>query len=136
MSTLIAVNVLTSESTSAPPSIAPRAVSVTSSTLGESLTMSGLCGRTFFTSRVSSLSRPGCVPNVRPSLTGNSHQFESGEIAVRLGLSDGALKVVIHRLRKRFRQLVKSEIAETVDDPAEIDSEIDYLIEALSTPAT
>jgi RNA polymerase sigma factor (sigma-70 family) len=73
---------------------------------------------------------------LRPSLTGNSPQFESCEIASRLGLSEGALKVIIHRLRKRFRQLVKSEIAETVDDPAEIDSEIDYLIEALSTRAS
>jgi RNA polymerase sigma-70 factor (ECF subfamily) len=73
---------------------------------------------------------------LRPSLTGNPHQFEACEIANRLGVSDGALKVIIHRLRKRFRQLVKSEIAETVNDPAEIDSEIDYLIEALSTPAS
>ncbi len=69
MSIAIAVKVFTSERMSAPPSIVARAVAVMSSTLGESFTISGLCGRAFFTAAVNSRSRPGCVPKVRPSFT-------------------------------------------------------------------
>ena len=48
-----------------------------SSTFGESFTISGLCGSTFFTIAVSSFSRPGCVPNVRPSFTFGHETFSS-----------------------------------------------------------
>jgi RNA polymerase sigma-70 factor (ECF subfamily) len=49
-----------------------------------------------------------------------------------LGLSASALKVAVHRLRKRFRQVVKARIADTVGDPAEISDELSYLISALT----
>ncbi len=48
-----------------------------------------------------------------------------------LGLSAVALKVAVHRLRKRFRQVVQAQIADTVSDPAEISDELNYLISAL-----
>jgi RNA polymerase sigma-70 factor (ECF subfamily) len=47
-------------------------------------------------------------------------------------MTEGAAKVAIHRLRKRFRELVKAEIAQTVDDPAQIQDELRYLLEVLS----
>jgi RNA polymerase sigma-70 factor (ECF subfamily) len=56
------------------------------------------------------------------------------EAARALHLTEGAFKVAIHRLRKRFRDAVKSLIAETVDDPADIAEELDYLIRALTAP--
>ena len=65
----MAVNVLTSVSTSAPPSHAAAAVSQMSGTFGESLTISGLDGRASLQARVSSRRRRGSVPKVRPSLT-------------------------------------------------------------------
>lgn len=39
-----------------------------------------------------------------------------------MGTSEGALKVAVHRLRKRYRDLFRQEIAETVADPAETES--------------
>src|SRR6266852_715686 len=44
------------------------------------------------------------------------------ELAREMGASEGGLKVAIHRLRKRYRVLFRNEIAETVADPAEVDS--------------
>ena len=54
------------------------------------------------------------------------------EAARSLGMTDGAFKVAVHRLRKRFRQLVKDQIASTIDDPAALRGELDYLIQALT----
>jgi RNA polymerase sigma factor (sigma-70 family) len=53
------------------------------------------------------------------------------ELAREMGASEGGLKVAIHRLRKRYRVLFQREIAETVADPAEVDSEISFLISTL-----
>jgi RNA polymerase sigma-70 factor (ECF subfamily) len=47
-------------------------------------------------------------------------------------LTEGAVKAAIHRLRKRFRELVKAEIAQTVDDAAQVQDELRYLLEVLS----
>jgi len=49
-------------------------------------------------------------------------------------LTEGAAKVAIHRLRKRFRELVKAEIAQTVDDATQVQDELRYLLEVLSHP--
>ena len=53
------------------------------------------------------------------------------ETAQRLNMTLGAVKVAVHRLRKQYRQLLRSEIAQTVDDPADIDAEMQYLVTAL-----
>ena len=47
-------------------------------------------------------------------------------------MSEGALRVTLHRLRKRFRELVKEEIAGTVGDSAHVREEMRYLLEVLS----
>jgi RNA polymerase sigma-70 factor (ECF subfamily) len=52
--------------------------------------------------------------------------------AGRLGLSEGAVKVGIHRLRKRFREAVRAEISQTLRDPSLVDEELQHLIAALS----
>ena len=49
-----------------------------------------------------------------------------------MGMSEGALKVAIHRLRKRYRDLFRQEIAETVADPADVESELRFLAAALT----
>ena len=46
----------------------------------------------------------------------------------------GAVKVAIHRLRKRFRELVKAEIAQTVGAGSDVQAELNYLLEVLSRP--
>jgi RNA polymerase sigma factor (sigma-70 family) len=53
-------------------------------------------------------------------------------LARELKTSEGALKVAIHRLRKRYRDLFRQEIADTVADPAEVESELRYLAAVLT----
>jgi RNA polymerase sigma-70 factor (ECF subfamily) len=53
------------------------------------------------------------------------------ETAARLGMTVGAVKVAAHRLRQRYRELLRAEIAETVSDPSDIDDEMRYLLAAL-----
>jgi len=53
------------------------------------------------------------------------------QIADQLQVSIGAVKTLIHRLRKRYTALLREEVARTVSDPAEIDEEIHSLCEAL-----
>ena len=53
-------------------------------------------------------------------------------LAREMNTSEGALKVAIHRLRKRYRDLFRQEIADTVADPAEVESELRYLAAALT----
>ncbi|HXS93277.1 MAG TPA: sigma-70 family RNA polymerase sigma factor [Candidatus Limnocylindrales bacterium] len=53
-------------------------------------------------------------------------------LAREMNTSEGALKVAIHRLRKRYRDLFRQEIADTVADPAEVESEIRHLAAVLT----
>jgi DNA-directed RNA polymerase specialized sigma24 family protein len=53
------------------------------------------------------------------------------EIAARLGTSEGAVKAAVHRMRKRYKALLRQQIAATVDDPAEVDDEIRAMFDAL-----
>ena len=53
------------------------------------------------------------------------------DAARSLDMSDGAFKVAIHRLRKRFRHIVVAKITTTVDDPVEVQDELNYLINAM-----
>jgi RNA polymerase sigma factor (sigma-70 family) len=53
-------------------------------------------------------------------------------LAQELNTSEGALKVAIHRLRKRYRELFRQEIADTVADPTEVESELRHLAAVLT----
>ena len=46
-------------------------------------------------------------------------------------MNEGALKVAIHRLRRRFRAVIKNEIIQTLPDEAQVDEEMSYLLQAL-----
>ena len=72
---------------------------------------------------------------LKPWLTGDSEKLSQAEVARQLNLNEGAVKVAIHRLRKRFRELVKAEIARTVGDGVDVQGELNYLLEVLSHPA-
>ncbi|HEX8199216.1 MAG TPA: hypothetical protein VF590_01920 [Isosphaeraceae bacterium] len=56
----------------------------------------------------------------------------SPTIATELGLSAGAARVAAHRLRARYRELLRAEVARTTDDPAAVDQEIGDLLAALA----
>ena len=76
----------------------------------------------------------------RGELYGELKHFQPGEdagrsyseVAARLGLSQGAIKSAIYRLRQRHRDLLREEIAQTVATPSEVDEEIRYLISMMS----
>ncbi len=64
-------------------------------------------------------------------LTGDESGRSYREIAVKLGLTEGAVKVSVHRLRRRFGELLRAQVAQTVDDPNEVSNEIRELFAAL-----
>jgi RNA polymerase sigma factor (sigma-70 family) len=65
-------------------------------------------------------------------LTGEKSELPSTDIGRRLGLTDGALRAVVYRLRKRYRELLRLEIGRTVDGPDAIDEEIRQLFATVS----
>ena len=68
---------------------------------------------------------------LKPWLTGDTENISQAEAARQLDLNEGAVKVAIHRLRRRFREVIKNEIGQTVNDRAQVDEELHYLLEAL-----
>lgn len=52
-------------------------------------------------------------------------------VAGRLATTEGAVKVAVHRLRRKFQSRLRHDVAETVSDPGEVDDEIRYLVRAL-----
>ncbi len=68
---------------------------------------------------------------LKPWLMGDTPASSQADAARRLDLTEGAVKVTIHRLRKRFREVVRLNIAQTLADPALVDEELRHLVEAL-----
>jgi RNA polymerase sigma factor (sigma-70 family) len=62
---------------------------------------------------------------------GEQSALSYAEAAVRLGVSESAVKSLIHRLRERHRQLLREEVAHTVPTVADIDEELRYLVSVL-----
>jgi RNA polymerase sigma factor (sigma-70 family) len=69
---------------------------------------------------------------LKPWLVGDAAALSQSEAAQALAMSEGAVKVAIHRLRKRYRELVRAEVAQTVPGPAQVDAELRYLVEVLA----
>lgn len=64
-------------------------------------------------------------------LTADRDKVPHKELAAELDMSEGAVKVAVHRVRKRYRELLRAEIAQTVADPGEVEDDIRYLFEAI-----
>jgi len=75
--------------------------------------------------------RPEHFERLKVFLLGQSNA-PYAELAREMNTSEGALKVAIHRLRKQYRELFRREIADTVADPAEVESELRYLAAVLA----
>ncbi|HUC86663.1 MAG TPA: RNA polymerase sigma factor [Candidatus Acidoferrales bacterium] len=69
---------------------------------------------------------------LKPTLTEASRTVRYAEMAARLGTSEGAVKVAVHRLRQQYREVLRAEIAETVSGPDEVEDELRNLFAALS----
>jgi RNA polymerase sigma factor (sigma-70 family) len=69
---------------------------------------------------------------LKPCITGEGSRSYA-ELASSLGLSEGAIKVTVHRMRERFRALMQEVVAETVSEPQEIEEEMRFLAQAVAS---
>jgi RNA polymerase sigma factor (sigma-70 family) len=69
-------------------------------------------------------------------LTGEAGTPRYQESAADLEMTEGAVKVAVHRLRRRYRALVQEEVTQTVARPEDVDEELRHLFTALSSPAS
>jgi RNA polymerase sigma-70 factor (ECF subfamily) len=70
---------------------------------------------------------------LKSRLTGDVRGTPYSRVAVELGLSEGAVKVAVHRLRQRYRELLREEIGQTLDDATQVEEEIRALFAALGS---
>jgi RNA polymerase sigma factor (sigma-70 family) len=68
---------------------------------------------------------------LRGCLGGDKQRVPYAQLAADLDMTEAAIKVAVHRLRKRYRDILRAEIAETVDSPEEIDDELRDLFRAV-----
>ena len=69
---------------------------------------------------------------LKSTLTGQRDSLPYAAIATRVGMSEVAIKVTVHRLRQRYREILREEISHTVSGSGEIEDEIRALFSALS----
>jgi RNA polymerase sigma-70 factor (ECF subfamily) len=67
---------------------------------------------------------------LRPYLGQDAAAADYGEYAQKLGMAEGAVRTALHRLRRRFGQALRHEVARTVAKPEDVDGEIRYLFAA------
>ncbi|MFN7994215.1 MAG: sigma-70 family RNA polymerase sigma factor [Bryobacteraceae bacterium] len=70
---------------------------------------------------------------LRPYLTGDFSSGHYKDLGAKLGMSEGGVKSAVHRLRRRFGNSLRAEIAHTVADPTDIEDELRYLFMVLSS---
>lgn len=68
---------------------------------------------------------------IRPHLLGDRQGAPYAQVAARFAMSEGAVKVAVHRLRHRFGQFLRQDIARTVSTSSEIDEELRHLIDVV-----
>ncbi|HEX7569430.1 MAG TPA: sigma-70 family RNA polymerase sigma factor [Verrucomicrobiae bacterium] len=76
--------------------------------------------------------RENLFEQLKPTLTEVSRSVRYAEIGARLGTTEGAIKAAVHRLRQRYREVLRAEIADTVASPGEVEDEIRNLFAALA----
>lgn len=76
--------------------------------------------------------RGGDFAVLKDSLTAAHGEIDYGAVAARLGVTEGAARVAVHRLRKRFREVYRREIAQTLPAGAEVEPEVRYLAGTLA----
>ena len=69
---------------------------------------------------------------LHPCLVGERTSQPYAELAKKLNASEGTVKAMVHRLRQRYRQLLRDEIAQTVAEPGEVDEELRHLFVVLA----
>ena len=77
--------------------------------------------------------RPRVFDVLSGALTADRGDITYEPLARELAVKPAEVKTLLHRLRQRYRELLRAEIAETVADPADVDEEVRYLVAALAT---
>lgn len=77
-------------------------------------------------------SRQSLFAAIQPHLTGGAGRPGYAGLGASLGMSESAITVAVHRMRKRYGQLLREEIAETVASPQEVEDELRHLIVVVS----
>lgn len=67
-----------------------------------------------------------------PCLAGRNADTPHADVAIKLGLTEPAVRVALHRLRQRYRQLLREEVSQTVARHEDIDAELSHLLAALA----
>ena len=76
--------------------------------------------------------KPEVFEQLKNTLTGATDSIPYAAMAHNLGTTENAVKVAAHRLRQRYRELLRAEIANTVASPSEVDAEMHHLFNVLA----
>lgn len=68
---------------------------------------------------------------IEPCLTQGAKAVDYRQVAARLGMVEASVRTAVHRLRRRYRDLLREKIAQTVNSPTQIEEEIAYLLNCL-----
>ncbi|HEY9248125.1 MAG TPA: sigma-70 family RNA polymerase sigma factor, partial [Rariglobus sp.] len=68
-----------------------------------------------------------------PGLAGRTADTPHSDLAEKLGITEPAVRVTLHRLRQRYRHLLREEVAQTVARAEDIDTELHHLLAALGS---
>ncbi len=79
-----------------------------------------------------SAGKDGLFHALKQTLMGTRESQPYAELAPKLGLTENNVRVAVHRLRKRYRELIRNEIAQTVESPQDVEDEIRHLFNVLS----
>jgi DNA-directed RNA polymerase specialized sigma24 family protein len=77
--------------------------------------------------------RHDLLVRLKPFLTTEATAAAQSAIAADLGKTENAIRIALHRMRKRFGELLRLEVADTVADPGEVEAELDDLLRALAS---
>ena len=75
--------------------------------------------------------RTALFQQLQPFLQGDASGPSYAEVAQQLGTTEGTIKVTVHRLRQRYRDLLRTVVSQTVNSPIEVDAELAHLMAAL-----
>jgi RNA polymerase sigma-70 factor (ECF subfamily) len=76
--------------------------------------------------------KPALFAALKDTLQGSRESQPYASLAAQLGMSEGAVRVAVHRLRKRYRELVRDEIAHTLANSQDVEAEMRHLFQALA----
>jgi len=76
--------------------------------------------------------RADAFEHLKPFLTVDPDARPYAEVARELGMSEGSVKVAVHRIRRRYRELLRLEVAQTLARPDQVEDELRALMETFS----